>query len=224
MSRKRKSEAKHFTEEQIRKFQNDPNIRYVDDHTLRFKYEFRIRLYEAWEIEKRQGIKRVLTENGYDLKELGDSFIQHLYINFKRNGRPQNTKTNQPVGSVQLFRTNPEDNEYFLSTGRFVKSRNGIRFSDDFANELFHKYPEQSIEEGLKAAGIDPAKVGYKRIYTLQRSFENQRPAEKERISYSSELIEKYKDHPYVKKITAKQFDLIIRSCLSASKQESGSG
>ena len=208
MSRKRKSEAKHFTEEQIRKFQNDPNIRYVDDHTLRFKYEFRIRLYEAWEIEKRQGIKRVLTENGYDLKELGDSFIQHLYINFKRNGRPQNTKTNQPVGSVQLFRTNPEDNEYFLSTGRFVKSRNGIRFSDDFANELFHKYPEQSIEEGLKAAGIDPAKVGYKRIYTLQRSFENQRPAEKERISYSSELIEKYKDHPYVKKITAKQFVL----------------
>ena len=152
MSRKRKSEAKHFTEEQIRKFQNDPNIRYVDDHTLRFKYEFRIKLYEAWETDKRAGVKRVLAENDYDFKGI-HKVIDTLCDIFARNGRPQNTKTNQPVGSVQLFRTNPEDNEYFLSTGRFVKSRNGIRFSDDFANELFHKYPEQSIEEGLKAAG-----------------------------------------------------------------------
>ena len=207
MNRKKKSQAKHLTEAQIEKFRKDPNVRYVDDHTIRFKYEFRIKLYEAWETDKRAGVKRVLAENDYDFKGI-HKVIGTLCDKFGRNGRPQYVRSDQPVRSIQSFRTNPEDNEYSLSTGRFVKSRNGIRFSDDFANELFHKYPEQSIEEGLKAAGIDPAKVGYQRIYTLQRRFENQRPAEKERISYSSELIEKYKDHPYVKKITAKQFVL----------------
>ena len=64
MSRKWKSRTKHFTEEQIEKFRNDPNVRYVDDHTIRFKYEFRLKLYEAWETEKRAGVKRVLRENG----------------------------------------------------------------------------------------------------------------------------------------------------------------
>ena len=51
MSKNRKSRAKHFTKEQIQKFQMDSNIRYVDDHTLRFTYEFRIKLYEAFEQE-----------------------------------------------------------------------------------------------------------------------------------------------------------------------------
>ena len=75
MSKNRKSRAKHFTKEQIQKFQMDSNIRYVDDHTLRFTYEFRIKLYEAWEQEKRQGVKRILTENGYSLKELGVQLV-----------------------------------------------------------------------------------------------------------------------------------------------------
>lgn len=208
MSRNWKSEAKHLTEEQIEKFRNDPSVRYVDDHTICFKYEFRIKLYEAWEADKRSGVKRVLTENGYDLKELGKTLIGNLCVNFKRNGRPNNAKSNQPVGSIQSFRINPEDNEYLLSTGKFVKARKGIAFSGDFANELFHKYPEQSIEEGLKAAGIDPQKVGYQRIYVLQRRFENGTPTGEGRSSYTDEQIEKYKDHPYVKKITTHQFVL----------------
>ena len=82
MSWKRKSRAKHFTEEQIERFRNDPNVRHVDDHTVRFKYEFRIKLYEAWETDKRQGVKRTLTENGYDLKELGEIFFDNLCNNF----------------------------------------------------------------------------------------------------------------------------------------------
>lgn len=207
MSSKNKSRAKHFTEIQIEKFRKDPNVRYVDDHTLRFKYEFRIKLYEAWETDKRAGVKHVLTENGYDLKELG-KLIDDLYTNFKRHGRPQNAKSDQLFRSIQSFRINPEDNEYLLSTGKFIKKNKGITFSDDFANELYHKYPEQTIEEGLKASGINPHKVGYQRIYALHRRFENGTPTGKGRSSYTDELIEKYKDHPYVKKITAKQFVL----------------
>lgn len=208
MSANRKSEAQHFTAEQIEKFQNDPNVRYADDHTLRFKFEFRVLLYEAWETDRRRGVKRVLSESGYDLKELGRTYISSLCKNFKRRGRPQNAKSNLPVGSHQSFRTNPEDNEYLLSTGKFIEKNQGITFSDDFANELFHKYPQQPIEDGLKAAGIDPKTVGYQRIYSLQRRFENGIPSGKVRTSYTDEQIRRYKDHPYVKRITEKQFTL----------------
>jgi len=204
MGKKQKSRAKHFSDEQIRKFRNDPNVWHVDDHTIRFTYVFRVKLYEAWELEKRAGIKRVLAENGYDLKELGNNLISTLCNNFHKNGRPSNASSKLLVGSVRSFKTNLEDNEYLISTGKFVKAKNGITFRDTFANELFHKYPEQSIEEGLKAAGIDPEMVGYQRIYTLKRKFEGNTRTERAE-KYSLDIIEKYKDHPYVESITAGQ-------------------
>ena len=159
---KGKSSAKHFTQEQIRKFKEDPNVRYVDDHTIRFTYEFRIKLYEAWEQEKRQGVKRVLTENGYSLKELGKAVIDTLCARFKERGRPVNAKSNLPVGDKSYHRTDPANNEYLLGTGVFVKSKygKGITFSDEFRNQLFKAYPEQTIEDGIRNAGIDPEKVG----------------------------------------------------------------
>ena len=55
-------------------------------------------MYEAWEKEGRQGVKRVLSESGYDLKELGTGFIGNLCISFKRHGRPSNSKDDNPVG------------------------------------------------------------------------------------------------------------------------------
>ena len=137
--------AKHFTEEQIQKFKADPNVRYVDDHTIRFIYEFRIKLYEAWEQEKRQGVKRVLTENGYSLKELGRRVIDTLCGMFKERGRPTYAKSNLPVGVRSYHRIDSANNEYLLSTGMFVKSKygKGITFSDEFRNQLFKAYPEQ---------------------------------------------------------------------------------
>ena len=204
--KKRKSCGQHFSDEQIRKFRNDPNVRYVDDHTIRFMYEFRVLLYEAWEKEKRQGIKRVLTENGYSLKELGAIYISSLCKAFKLHGYPANAKSNLPVGEKLYFRTNPDDNEYLLSTGMFVKSKNGkgITFSDEFRNQLFKAYPEQSIEEGIRRAGIDPEKVGYHRIHALQRLFEGGH-ATPFKVSYPDTVLEKYCNHPYITSITAKK-------------------
>ena len=72
---KKKSRARQFTEGQINRFKADPNVRDIDKRSLRFKYAFRVKMYEAWEKEGRQGVKRVLSENGYDLKELGSNFI-----------------------------------------------------------------------------------------------------------------------------------------------------
>jgi transposase InsO family protein len=202
---KRRIEAKHFSEEQIREFQNNPYVRYVDDHTIRFTFEFRVILYEAWKKEKRQGVRRTLTEYGFDLKVLTRNVIGSLCKTFKKNGRPKNAFQNNPVGSRAAYRTNPEDDECLLKTGKFVRGRNGkgVTFRESFKNELFSAYPEQSIVEGLRKAGIDPNHVGYHRIYTLQRLF-NGDASTPEPTHYSEEIRAKYKDHPYINAITAK--------------------
>ena len=80
----------------------------------------------------------------------------------------------------------------------------GITFSDEFRNQLFKAYPEQTIEDGIRNAGIDPEKVGYQRIYALQRMFEGGSTFPR-RVSYPDTIIEKYSDHPYIKSITAKK-------------------
>ena len=204
--RKGKSRAKHFTEEQIRKFKEDPNVRHVDQHAIRFKYAFRVKLYKAWEKDKRQGIKRVLTESGYDLKELGKKILDGFCTNFIRYGNPSRAKNDTPVGDKSLYRANEEDNEYLISTGMFVKPRNrkGITFSDEFRNQLFKAYPEQSIIDGIRNAGIDPEKVGYQRIYALQRLFEGGH-ATPFKVSYPDTVLEKYCNHPYIKSIASKK-------------------
>ena len=192
-----------FTEEQIRKFKEDPNVRDVDKSSLRFKYSFRVVLYEAWEKNGLQGVKQTLIENGYDLKELG-KFYHNLCTSFKRYGRPSNAKNDGPVGT----RSNPIDHKndkYLLSTGKFVKSRNGkgIAFSEEFQNELFSAWPEQSIEEGIRKAGIDPKIVGVGRINSLRRMFNEETPSPKS-TCYSDSVIEKYREHPYIQFISAK--------------------
>ena len=205
-AKKQKSRAQHFSEEQIKKFRNDPNVRYIDDHTLRFKYEFRVLLYEAWEKEKRQGIKKTLIENGYDLKELGWTYIDSLCTTFRRKGHPSNAKDIRGVGGISYYRINPEDNEYLINSGKFVPGRNGkgITFSEDFKNELYAAYPKQSIEEGLRKAGIDPNMVGYQRIRSLQQLFDGKVTTVRA-TAYSEEIIEKYRNHPYIRSVTARQ-------------------
>ena len=201
---KKKSRARQFTEGQINRFKADPNVRDIDKRSLRFKYAFRVKMYEAWEKEGRQGVKRVLSENGYDLKELGSNFIDHLCNSFRHHGRPSNAKEDNPVGCRSYYRADKADDEYLLGTGKFRKYRNGIAFTEEFQNDLFSAYPEQSIEDGLRKAGIDPLRVGYQRIYTLKRLFDGGR-ANPEKISYSDEIVETYNGHPYIESITTKK-------------------
>lgn len=109
-----------------------------------------------------------------------------------------------------MYHHGMEDDTLLLQTGKFVKSRNGLAFSDAFSNELYHAYPAQTIEEGIRKAGIDPALVGYQRIQTLKRRFEGKNPVHRRNI-YSDEIVERYKNHPYVKKVTHKQF--VLNTC-----------
>ncbi|MBQ9155084.1 MAG: IS3 family transposase [Solobacterium sp.] len=127
----------------------------------------------------------------------------------KRHGHPTNGK-NTVVGDTQNFRANAEDNAYLISTGKFIagKKGKGISFSKEFIEELYENYPSQSIEEGLRNAGINPEIVGYQRIHSLKRRFDGGYPQSSEKKSYSEENISRLKEHPYVKRITAHQLVL----------------
>lgn len=204
----KKSQAKHFTLEEQEQLRSNPCIRYVTENKVMWTKEFRTEMYEEWIKEPSPStIRKCLSEHQIDPNMLGWNIVCHIGSRFKKNGKPSSGGSHE-LYQVAKFRANEADNAYLVDTGKFVYSRSGISFSQDFAKELYDHYPEQSIEDGLKAAGIDPAMVGYHRIYRLQQVFEGKVKPTPVPVQYSDEQIKAYTNHPYVKRITAKQLVL----------------
>lgn len=190
---------RYYTPEEIEIFRNDPNVKDVNEKRLRFTLEFRQKMYEAIKDNIcTASVRSFLTAQGYD---------HTVFCEYFENDIAKNMKLRPPTngGGITVRNTNKDDNDSLLASGLFVKARNGITFSDAFTNQLYHSYPEQSIEDGIRKAGIDPQMVGYQRIYTLERRFNGQKRVSREYVSYSSEIIRMYKHHPYIKRITPHQ-------------------
>lgn len=204
-----KSRAKHFTQEEMEILKANPCVRYVSENKVMWTLEYRTEMYERWiQNPSASTIREVMKEHGIEPSLLGYKMIGNIIRVFIRSGRPANGGGKE-VYETFHFHTNEKGNQYLISTGKFCKSRNGITFTDDFIKELHSEYPKQSIEDGLKKAGIDPKIVGYQRIRHLKRIFDGDTSAKNEsRRIYSTEEIQKYKDHPYVKQITYKMFSL----------------
>lgn len=196
--------GKVFTEQEQELLRGNPYVRSVTSNRLIFTYEFRIILFEAWEAKKRTSTLRdVLKENGFDPDMLGKKLIQHLADHFKVNGRP---KYNQHGTRAKRKTPRQIADSELLTTRRFVKQQSGIWFSRAFIDELWSEYPSQTVEEGIKKAGIDPELVGYHRIYRLEQQFKApDYSAEKKRVCYSEATVCALGRHPYIKSITARQ-------------------
>ena len=206
--RKRRSRALYLTPEQIRMFQANPAVKHVRENRITLTYEFRTRMYEEWIKDPSVSlIRSYLNKHGLYQDIVGYQFIETLHKSFKRHGQPSSGK-NRELYQTQNFRTDPESDALLLSTGKFVKGRNGhgITFAPDFVNELFHSYPERSIEEGLKKAGIAPDIVGYQRIHHLQKSFEgDSTDGIQERQVYTDDVRTALSGNPFVRKVTRAQ-------------------
>ncbi|MCH4014541.1 MAG: IS3 family transposase [Solobacterium sp.] len=204
----RRTEARRLTDEQIQQLRKDPNVRQVNRNRISFTYEFRMKMYERWVVNpSATAIRQFLTDEGYNSRMFNCAFVKNIHNNFKRHGRPTNGRRTSI--STYSHRNTADEISKLLATGKFVKTGNGITFSQQFVDELLNAYPEQSIEEGIRKAGIDPQIVGYQRIYLLECRF-NGGPStsagSRTHIHYSDETIARYSDHPYVKRITRKQF------------------
>ena len=200
--------AKIYTEQEIQILSKNPNVKYVRENRLVLTFEFRLKLYDEWiKNPSVSTIRKVLNENGINTRITGKDFEHHLNLNFKHN-KPFRASNSEFGVNASTFKTNKDDDEYLLSTGVFVKGRNGITFSNEFINEVSLTYPNVSIEDKLKEKGVDPDIVGYQRIYALKKKLSNTSFLTKEKSYYSDEVKIKYDNHPYVAKITNKHFVL----------------
>lgn len=204
----KRSRAKHFTQEQIELLRSNLCVKHVTDNKVLWTLIYRQEMYDRWLINPNVStIRAVMEEHGIDPHILGSRLISDIGRNFRRYGRPSQGAHNKLYAKGD-FHSNREDNKWLISTGNFIARGKGISFSDEFTKELYSKYPEQSIEEGLRAVGIDPEVVGCQRIDRLKCQFDGKEPVHHRKRIYSDEEIQKYKDHPYVRKITSKQLVL----------------
>lgn len=193
----------------IEELSKHPVVKYIDENKIVFTNEFRTKIFEEWKQEpSKSTIRRVMKEHGIDVRLLKEKTIYNIQLNFQRHGIPSRGKNKTYRVNTLNYRSTPEINEYLLSTGKFIKNKHGISFSPEFIQELYHHYPTVSIEDGLIKNNIDPEKVGYQRIYQLKLLFDGNKSNILERNTHSEELIEKYSNHPYVKKILKTQFVL----------------
>lgn len=199
---------KMYSDQEIKLLSENPNVKYVRRNRLVLTFEFRLKLYDEWvKNPSVSTIRKVLNENGINTRITGKDFEHHLNLNFKHN-KPFRASNSEFGVNASSFKTNKDDDEYLLSTGVFVKGRNGITFSNEFINEVSLTYPDVSIEDNLKEKGINPDIVGYKRIYGLKNKLSVSFYTIKEKSYYSNEVKIKYSNHPYVAKISDKRFVL----------------
>ena len=199
---------KRFTQQEIELLRENPNVKHIRENRITFTYEFRRIMYDTWIKNPCDAtIRTFLCQNGINANLLGRDVIHTIGLTFKRYGSPKGAQ-NKIFGEIpSTFKTDKEYDEYLLSTGKFIKSRNGISFSRDFINDIYHEYPTVSIEEQLTKYEIDPVKVGYQRIHQLKLKLDGNQSSSIKQI-YDDQCIEKYSSHPYVKRCTKNQFSL----------------
>lgn len=193
--------AKRFTQQEIEILKANPNVKAVRENRLTLTYEFRLKLWDHY--QKGDSLKAVFIQHGFDLQMIGAEYIHNREKNFKKYGCPSRG-TNKVFGTNERQRANTrEEVQSLLESGLFVKSRKGIAFHPDFIDELYHQYPDMSIEDALINKGIDPAIAGYQRIYQLKKLFSGE---DHERVKvYDDATIEKLRSHPYIKRVNRKQ-------------------
>ena len=148
-----------------------PCVYKVDRWKLTLTCGFRIKLYEAWKPEQSAAeIAVLLKENGLTPDLVGTDYHITLANGFKGSGYPIFNRTE--ASSVKDYEeTNP-----IVLSGKFVRTEhgNGIIISPKLRDELLSKYPDISVEEGLRQAGLDPVDVGYQRINRIQKDLERE--------------------------------------------------
>ena len=146
----------------------NPCVFKVGRFKLSLTTEFRLKLYKLWREDKISEIDSELEKNGLGPGVTGNGFVNTLIMSFKNNGYPVYKRT-ECIRNPSVNDENP-----LLKSGLFEIGYNnfGIRIKPAFQQELLRQYPEVSVEEGIRLAGLDPADVGYQRIKRIETELE----------------------------------------------------
>ena len=153
----------------VNELSRNPRVYKVDERKIVLKTDFRIELYKLWRSGDPEGIQQLLDENNLGIDKTGNDYLETLITSFKSGGYPVYKN-----GELELITGFQEDNPLILS-GKFRRDggkRQGLVIDPGFEQWLFERFPELSVEEGIKAAGLDPVDVGYNRIRKLSITFE----------------------------------------------------
>ena len=225
--------TKIYSDEEIERLSKNPCVLHVSRHQMSLTLEFRQSLYDKWVMSPTYStIKASLEANGFNTSELGANFVRNIGTTFKRSGRPKFVRSpqydaeataygksceNRPMVSSST-KKDPDGNKKIwddlVNTGKFVRSGRGIWFTSDFEKLLRKAYPEKSIQQSLKEAGIEPELVGYNRINRLERSFKENGATPhqgSETLDIPPEVVESLRVNPYVSEVTAKKITLSER-------------
>ena len=157
----------------------DHGIQYIGANKVLLPEEFVQKLYDSCtEGPSRPVILAELSRAGFDVDQVGFCLDENLYAEFINKGRPTASLTLTYRTASPRRAEKPDEGsghtmslEELVATGKFRFKGGGIMFSPDFEEALYQAYPEQSIEDGLRLAGIDPASVGQNRIRRLEKRF-----------------------------------------------------
>lgn len=141
----------------------------VDRLKLTLKTDFRISLYELWREGRTDEVGIELERNGFGPEHVGADFFGKLIQSFKNGGYPV-FKSDELALCPEKANENP-----LVRSGKYeYTGRKGdIRLREEFEKALFLRYPEVSVEEGIRLLGLNPLDVGYQRIKRLEREFEH---------------------------------------------------
>lgn len=195
--------ASRFTQQEIKMLKENPNVKAVRENRLTLTYEFRLLLWQQW---KSKGLlKSVFVQNGFDMQIIDMSHIYSIITNFEKRDKPSGgTNRIFGVNESRKYTNTQAEVKSLLNSGLFIKARNGIAFHPDFIEEIYHQYPDISIENILLSKGIQPNIVGYRRIYHLKQHLTEHTPYKQVEL-YDASVINKLIHHPYIKRISKKQ-------------------
>ena len=146
----------------------NPCVYKVSQWKLTLRTDFRIELFKLWKNGEMEAMEQKLKDNGLIPGVIEPNYAKVLIRSFKSSGYPVH-KCDELVFCPDVIMDHP-----LIRSGKFEISEKGhrLQMTKLFEKELFSKFPEISVEEGLKLAGVDPVDVGYQRIFKIQRSFE----------------------------------------------------
>lgn len=210
--------AKRYSAGEIEALQKNPNVLEVKENRLSLTIEFRQLVYEEWVRKpERSTVRRMLEIHGFDTQRLGLNFTKSVESVFKRGGRPRFSKASpetQAAWEKTVYMPTMTAEE-LIESGKFIWDVNRLILHPDLEAELYRRYPRQSIEDGLRAAGISPADMGYHKIYWLKEKFEKASGRDTGRsqkrgrtASFDAATVKCYANHPYIQTATHEKIEL----------------
>lgn len=204
------SRKKYFTDAEMSLLRQNPNVCYVRENRIEFTLEFRVAARQL--LDNNKHIRNILADHGFDCTMLGCHRISNLKDSLLKTSKPTKGKYRKCISGLNRSTNKETRNDFdqeLIGSGWFIKGRNGITFAPHLLDAIKADYGALSVEDCLIKHKIDIVKVGYQRIYTLERKLSGNCSAPfSSEIIYPENVIQCLRSHPYVSSITGKMLRL----------------